>query len=55
MTKLKHAAYELHVMYSEDETLNDRFDIENLIPRSLDEWEAELAAFITDKCENAAA
>jgi len=46
MAKLRQIVAELRDFYLDNEWLNDAFDIENLIPMSLDEWEVELATFL---------
>ncbi len=43
----------LRMLYDKDPTLNDRFDISSIVPRSLDEWENELLSWVDEQkaCE----
>ncbi len=36
----------LSSMYDKDPTLNDRFDIQHIVPMSLDEWYASLGDWV---------
>jgi hypothetical protein len=46
MENLRKAVAELSDFYLDNVWLNEAFDIERLVPMSLDEWERELASFI---------
>jgi hypothetical protein len=46
MENLRKAVAVLSDFYLDNAWLNEAFDIERLVPMSLDEWERELASFI---------
>lgn len=48
MEELRTVVQELSELYSEHEWLNDEFNIQKLVPMSLDEWEGEIAGFLAD-------